>query len=48
MDLHRRWKQHKNQLKNKKHVNLLLQRSWDKYGEFQFKFELIELVDSSS
>ena len=41
-NLELRWKQHKYNLKRKKHINIILQRSWDKYGEKSFDFEIIE------
>jgi group I intron endonuclease len=40
--VNRRWNIHKSQLRNKKHGNKYLQRSWDKYGEHNFIFEVIE------
>ena len=36
-----RFKEHKNNLNNKKHVNYNLQKDWDLYGESNFKFEVI-------
>jgi len=38
----KRWWRHVNDLKNKKHDNIHLQRSWNKYGEDKFKFEIIK------
>jgi len=43
-DIHCRWKAHINKLKSNTHYNLHLQRSWNKYGEVNFKFTIIELV----
>lgn len=40
-----RFKFHRNRLRNNKHFNYLLQRSWNKYGEENFLFEIIEFVD---
>ena len=37
-----RWLTHKNQLKNGIHHNIHLQRTWDKYGEDIFVFEIVE------
>lgn len=37
-----RFKRHLRDLKNGKHHNTHLQRSWDKYGEDNFKFQIIE------
>lgn len=36
-----RWNKHKNDLKNKKHDNPHLQHAWDKYGQKNFKFEIV-------
>lgn len=33
---------HKNLLNKNKHCNLILQNAWNKYGEENFKFEIIE------
>jgi bifunctional DNA-binding transcriptional regulator/antitoxin component of YhaV-PrlF toxin-antitoxin module/predicted GIY-YIG superfamily endonuclease len=44
INLHDRCNKHKAQLKNNKHHNFHLQNAWDKYGEENFKFEIIELV----
>jgi group I intron endonuclease len=40
-----RWKAHKSHLSNGKHHSIYLQRAWDKYGEANFLFEILELVD---
>ncbi len=37
-----RWSEHKNALRNKTHGNQLLQRAWDKYGESEFEFTVLE------
>jgi group I intron endonuclease len=37
-----RWRTHKSYLKNNKHGNPYLQRSWNKYGEKSFEFFFIE------
>lgn len=37
-----RWRDHKHELKNKKHYNIHLQRAWNKYGEEKFKFVILE------
>lgn len=42
--LNRRWNVHKSQLRNGKHHSILLQRSWNKYGEDSFAFEVLEAV----
>ena len=41
-NIQKRWKTHLNQLRNKKHINCILQRAWDKYGEDNFVFEIVE------
>lgn len=40
----RRWKEHNTKLKRNNHHNIHLQRAWNKYGESNFKFEIIENV----
>ena len=40
-----RWNKHLNDLKNKKHINIHLQRAYDKYGINDFLFEIIENCD---
>lgn len=42
-----RLKTHLRELINNKHVNTKLQNSWNKYGESNFNFEVIEVVKSS-
>lgn len=41
--INRRWNIHKSQLRNGKHGNRYLQRSWNKYGECNFSFEILEM-----
>jgi len=41
-NIDRRWKEHTNDLSKNKHVNYHLQNSWNKYGEDNFKFEIVE------
>jgi group I intron endonuclease len=41
----RRQKQHLSDLRNNAHFNPLLQRSWNKYGEGQFRFGVLEWID---
>ncbi len=43
-----RWKQHKIDLRRKKHHSQYLQNSWNKHGADAFKFELIEECDEVS
>jgi group I intron endonuclease len=40
-----RFKRHLNLLKNERHVNEYLQRSWDKHGKDAFTFEVMEIVE---
>ena len=42
VDIHTRWCHHRSELKNHTHFNDYLQKSWDKYGEDDFKFYVIE------
>lgn len=42
-----RWKGHIKDLNKKIHHNCHLQRAWDKYGEHNFKFEIIEVVENN-
>jgi len=39
-----RWRDHKNDLRNDKHENKYLQHAWNKYGEENFAFEVVEMV----
>jgi len=48
IDINRRWKEHKNDLKKNKHDNEYLQNSWNKYGEETFLFEIIEIVNDKN
>jgi group I intron endonuclease len=41
LDLTKRLTSHKTKLKNNKHINKYLQNAWNKYGEANFKFEVI-------
>ena len=43
--IHRRWSEHKYELKNNIHENDYLQKSWNKYGSDNFNFSIIELCD---
>lgn len=42
-DIKYRWSQHKTQLKKRTHGNPYLQNAWNKYGENNFIFEIIEI-----
>ena len=39
----KRWNDHKSLLRNNKHHNTHLQRAWNKYGEENFKFEILSI-----
>lgn len=40
-----RFRGHKSELKRKIHKNEHLQKSWNKYGEINFKFNIVEICD---
>ena len=44
-NIEKRWSVHKRELNNNTHINCILQRAWDKYGENNFIFEIIEECD---
>lgn len=44
-NIKRRWMHHKSNLRNGTHVNIHLQRSYDKHGESSFVYELIKPID---
>jgi group I intron endonuclease len=43
-DIKQRWRRHKSDLKLNRHDNVYLQRAWNKYGEKNFKFEILEEI----
>lgn len=45
VDLYQRMHGHFSNLRNKKHHTVKLQRSWNKYGEENFVFEILEIVE---
>lgn len=47
IDIKNRFRQHRHNLKHNKHCNSHLQAAWNKYGEDQFNFEIIEELDTS-
>ena len=47
-DLQERWGQHRRSLCRGDHRNIHLQNAWDKYGEPNFEFSVLELVDNAS
>ena len=44
-DVMNRWYNHKYQLRHNKHHTIHLQRAWNKYGEENFVFEILEEVE---
>ena len=42
-DIHSRWKTHRNELNSNKHKNDYLQNAWNKYGEENFTFTILEV-----
>lgn len=44
-NIEKRWSMHKIKLNNNTHINCILQRAWDKYGEDNFSFEIVEECD---
>lgn len=47
-NLERRWESHIYQLKNNIHHSIKLQKAWDKYGEDNFEFSIIEEFNSDN
>lgn len=43
-NLIKRFNRHRVMLRNKKHDNIHLQRAWDKYGELNFEFKIVEHI----
>lgn len=41
-NIYKRWNEHKNDFNKGSHHSIYLQRAWDKYGEKNFKFKIIE------
>ena len=48
VDIYRRWKKHKTMLNNNKHYNKHLQSAWNKYGQENFKFSVIEICENDN
>lgn len=46
-NIKKRWMTHKNHLNGGKHHNVPLQRAWNKYGEDNFSFEVVEECDET-
>lgn len=47
-DMNRRFIRHKSDLKNNRHGNRYLQRAYNKYGNKNFVFEVLEIVQNSN
>ena len=47
-NINKRWNNHKSKLNNKIHENSYLQAAWDKYGEENFEFSIIEEVNDQN
>lgn len=47
MDVDRRWRDHRYALRAGKHINVKLQRAWNKYGEEAFLFKILETVQDT-
>jgi len=47
VDLQHRWEQHRRSLRRDDHRNIHLQYAWDKYGEQNFEFSVLEFVEAS-
>src|SRR5262245_60899127 len=47
VNLWERWYRHRRALRRSEHGNRYLQAAWSKYGEENFTFEILELVDVS-
>lgn len=45
--IHYRWKQHLSSLRAGKHHSIFLQRAWNKNGEQNFRFSIVEICDKS-
>ena len=43
-NIYKRWNVHKDILNKNNHINIHLQNAWNKYGEENFKFEIIEEI----
>lgn len=48
VDFYLRFKKHISDLRRDKHDNKHLQRAWNKYGENNFKFEIVEIINDKN
>jgi len=46
-NLEKRWIQHKSNLEKDNHINIILQRAWNKYGQNNFEFIILESCEES-
>jgi group I intron endonuclease len=46
VDIYNRWSHHKNELNNNTHFNDYLQKAWNKYGNENFSFYVLEFCDA--
>ncbi len=47
VELQKRWSRHRCNLRKGEHQNFYLQQAWDKYGEVNFEFSVLELASES-
>ena len=48
VDIFKRWAGHKSYLNKQKHINIYLQRAWNKHGEESFEFIVVEEVEKAT
>ena len=46
IDINVRWQQHVNDLNNNKHINKRLQNAWNRYGQSNFLFEILQVLET--
>lgn len=46
-NIEQRWNEHRSKLRRGKHINIYLQRAWNKYGEDAFRFYIVEICDAN-
>lgn len=47
VNIEKRWREHKSDLKNNRHHSKHLQRSWELHGSSAFEFTILEIVENS-
>lgn len=45
LDIHRRWKEHIDDLNNNQHHSYKLQKDWNMYGQDKFTFDVVEELE---